>query len=92
MGEDSRDFGRGGCQVLSGASQGLASDANPYFCLSVLSDCVITSLTIKTDFDFFNKEGLLNTTLLAGTHIYGRFSEITISSGIVLCYLEKRDE
>ncbi len=58
MTDDSRDFGRGGCQVLSGASQGITSEANPYFCLSVISDCIITSLTIKSGFDFFNKPSM----------------------------------
>jgi hypothetical protein len=71
--------GQGGGIVLSGGE----SDTGNYRWIQVVNDTVLSAITSST----LNQDGnLVGITIPAGVGIGGRFSAITVTSGVVIAY------
>ena len=74
------EFSSVGSEILIAAD---AVTAKRYGALQVINDAVFSALTAS------NVDGtanLLGTTIAAGTILYGAFSEVTVTSGIVAAH------
>lgn len=74
------EFSSAGSEILEGAD---AVTGKRYGALQILNDTVFGALT-ATSIDGTSK--LLGITFAAGTVIYGSFSEVTVTSGIVAAH------
>lgn len=52
-----------------------------FHCIQVIADAVFTSLTGN-----YTGDSLAGVTLTAGTHLFGRFTAFTLTSGKVIAY------
>jgi hypothetical protein len=55
-----------------------------WFCISMLNDTVLATGIAASNID--NIAGFVGITLLAGTKLYGKFTAIKLTSGIVQAY------
>jgi len=76
-------MGMGGNQIFI---DGVDSSGNIFYALQILSDAVITVITSTNTDATISK--LIGVTINAGTVLYGEFSAITITSGLICGYIK----
>ena len=74
------EFSSAGSEILIAAD---AVTAKRYGALQVINDAVFSALTASNVDGTVN---LLGSTIAAGTILYGSFSEVTVTSGIVAAH------
>jgi hypothetical protein len=78
-------LGKGKCDVIATT----AMTGKDYYAVHFVTESVITSIAIAgATTDAGSAIANLNTTIQAGTVIFGRVTAITMSSGVAICYTE----
>ena len=78
-------LGKGNCDVIATT----AMTGKDYYAVHFVTESVITSIAIAgATTDAGSAIANLNTTIPAGTVIFGRVTAINLASGVAICYTE----
>ena len=78
-------LGKGSCDVIATT----AMTGKDYYAIHFVTESVITSIAIAgATTDTGSAIANLNTTIPAGTVIFGRVTAINMSQGVAICYTE----